>query len=472
MPETAFEPEFIIPRTAIKQIIQSQRDFFKTQKPDYSFRMQQLATLKTAIEAYESELLLAMEKDMRKPRFEGYLSDIAFTVTEIDLALKRLKSWMKPKRVSTPIAHLPGSSYIHAEPFGVTLVMAPWNYPIYLLLVPLIGAMAAGNCTVLKPSELTPNTSNVIAKMFKEYFDPAYIAVVEGDGQTAQELLNEKWDYIFFTGSPAIGKIVMQAAAQHLTPVTLELGGKSPCIVDKNINMETAARRIIWGKFLNAGQTCIAPDYLLVHQSIKDAFIEQCKKTLLEFYGSDMANSPDLARIVNERHFDRLSSLLKDANILVGGETDRDSRYIAPTLLDGVDWEHPVMQDEIFGPILPVLEFSDLNDAIETINSHPKPLALYFFSNDKSLQNKVIDETSSGGVCINDTINHIIPNNLPFGGVGTSGMGAYHGKASFDIFSHHKSTLKRSFLLDIKIKYAPYTVKIEHAKKLLKLMTG
>ena len=458
--------------TDIKNLVDTQRSFFHSNNLDYHFRREQLFILRQAIVKYENRILEALKADMGKPELEGYSSDIAFTLSEIDLALKKLKSWMKPVRVPTPLAHLPGSSYIHSDPYGVTLIMGPWNYPFNLVVAPLVGAMAAGNCAVLKPSELAPVTSGVITELFAEYFDPAYIAVVTGDVSVAQNLLAEQWDYIFFTGSPTIGKKVMAAAAQHLTPLTLELGGKSPCIIDQDVSLETATKRIVWGKFFNAGQTCIAPDYVMVHKSIKNEFIRQCKKTVTEFYGQDVSSSPDLARIINHNHFDRLTGLLENTHILVGGEKDRNKRYLSPTIVDGIDWDHPIMNEEIFGPILPVLDYEDLDSVIRLVNSKPKPLALYFFSNNKAHRKKMIKHSRSGGVCINDTINHIIPNNLPFGGVGNSGMGNYHGKASFNTFSHQKSNLNRSFLFDLDIKYAPYTLSLNNAKKLLKLMTG
>ncbi|MEJ1935304.1 aldehyde dehydrogenase family protein, partial [Nostoc sp. NIES-2111] len=333
---------------------------------------------------------------------------------------------------------------------------------------PLVGAIAAGNCAIIKPSELAPHTSNLVAELISKYFPNDYITVVEGGVETSQELLDQKFDHIFFTGGTAIGKIVMAAAAKQLTPVTLELGGKSPCIVDTDINFEHTARRITWGKFINAGQTCIAPDYLLVNQNIKKDLIAAIQKTLKQFYGDNPAQSPDYGRIISHRHFERLTKFLNNGKIIVGGETNYENKYIAPTILDKVALTDPVMQEEIFGPILPVIEYTDIKDAIALINSQPKPLALYLFTQNQTLQKRVLQETSSGGVCINDTMMHIGVSSLPFGGVGDSGIGSYHGKASFDTFSHYKSVLKNSFWLDLNWRYAPYKDKLGLIKRLIK----
>lgn len=459
--------------TLIQETIKRQNEYFKLgQTKSIEFRLKQLVILKKAIEKYSEEILTAVKKDLSKPRFEAYLSEIAFTIAEIDISLKKLKSWSKPKKVKTPLAHQPGSSYIYSEPYGVTLIIGPWNYPFHLTVAPLIGAISAGNCAVLKPSELTPNTSKITAKLFKEYFDPEYISVVEGGVVEAENLLNEKWDYIFFTGGTIVGQKVMLAAAKHLIPVTLELGGKSPCIVDKNVSIEVAARRVTWGKFFNAGQTCVAPDYVLVHKDIKEEFIKNLIKTIKSFYGDDPALSADFARIVNEHHFNRLTGLLNNSRILIGGQTNKSVKYIAPTVIDQIDANHPLMQEEIFGPIMPIIEYEDLDKVINTINKKPKPLSLYFFSNDKKLQEKIIKNSVSGGVCINDTLSHILPNYLPFGGVGESGMGNYHGKASFTTFSHQKSVLKKSMIFDPKNRYAPYKLSLQKIKKLINFMTS
>ncbi len=447
-------------------LIRKQRDFFGTgQTQSVDFRLQQLKALKQAILDHQDQIVAALKADLNKPEFETYLTEIG-VVREIDYAIKHLKRWMKPKSVFPGIQQLPAVARIYAEPLGVVLIVSPWNYPLQLMISPLVGAIAAGNCAVLKPSELAPQVSQVMAAMVAKIFDPAYISVVEGGVETSQALLEEKFDHIFFTGGTEIGKVVMAAAAKHLTPVTLELGGKSPCIVDADIQLDYAAKRIVWGKFLNAGQTCIAPDYLLVNRQIKPALMQAIQTCIQEFYGDDPAQSPDYARIISPKHFARLSRLLNQGNIVVGGKTDPDSRYISPTVIDQVGLEAPIMQEEIFGPILPVLEYDTLDEAIAIINRQSKPLALYVFSRDRPLQKRVLKETSSGNVCINDTVMQVGVSELPFGGVGHSGIGSYHGKASFDTFSHQKSVLYKTFWLDIKLRYAPYQGKLDFIKKL------
>jgi len=451
----------------ISDIIQQQREFFATGKTkDVAFRLEQLKRLKQAILDNQTAILEAVNADLNKPEFEAYATEIG-VVREIDYAIKHLKSWVKPKKVSTSIEQFPSSACIYPEPLGVVLIISPWNYPFQLMISPLVGAIAAGNCAILKPSELAANTSRIVTQITKKTFDPAYITSIEGGVETSQELLAEKFDHIFFTGGTKIGQIVMEAAAKHLTPVTLELGGKSPCIVDSNVHIEHAAKRIAWGKFINAGQTCIAPDYLLVDRTVKNDLLTSIKQYIQEFYGDDPAKSPDYGRIINQRHFERLASFLNEGQPYIGGQTNPEERYIAPTIIDGVDWDTPIMQEEIFGPILPVLEYSDLSDAIAKINARPKPLALYLFSKDQQKQERVLQETSSGGVCINDTVMQVGVSELPFGGVGSSGIGSYHGKASFDTFSHRKSVLKRSFLLDLDWRYAPYQGKLKLIKRII-----
>jgi len=451
----------------IKDLVHQQRQFFNTGRTkDITFRVNQLKALKQAIVAHKAAILAALAADLHKPEFEAYAFEIG-AMREIDHALRHLKSWVKPRRVATSPDFFPAGAQVISEPLGVVLIIAPWNYPFQLMVSPLVGAIAAGNCVLIKPSELAPHTSRVMADLVAQTFDPAYITVVEGGVETSQEILAERFDHIFFTGGTAIGKIVMAAAAAHLTPVTLELGGKSPCIVDASVPIEMTAKRIVWGKFVNAGQTCIAPDYLLVDRRIKPALMSAIQATLREFYGEDPAQSPDYARIIHSRHFSRLTALLNSGKIVVGGVTDPDDRYIAPTVLDRVSPDAPVMQEEIFGPILPVLEYEQLSEAITFVNERPKPLALYFFSTDKLAQAQVLRETTSGGVCINDTIMQVAVAELPFGGVGDSGMGSYHGKNSFDTFSHHKSVLRRSFWLDAKWRYAPYVGKLEFLKKIM-----
>ena len=455
--------------TEIPNFVQSQKEFFATGKTkDIQFRKQQLETLKQAIKAHQEPIKEALLKDLGKPKFEAILTEIANCEEETNYILKHLDDWGKTKPVRTPLSFFPANSFILPEPLGETLIIGPWNYPFQLSILPLLGAIAAGNCAVIKPSEITPNVSKVIADVIGKTFDPNYITVVEGDKTVAEELLQQKFDHIFYTGGARVGKIVMKAAAENLTPVTLELGGKSPCIVEPDIHIEHSARRIIWGKCLNAGQTCVAPDYLLVHREIKDQLVAAMKDCLNEFFGENPAASPDYARIVSDRHFNRLTEFLKDGKIIVGGETDAETRYIAPTLLEEVNWEDAVMEEEIFGPILPIIEYDNLESAIAQINDRPKPLALYLFSKSKSKQKQVLQQTSAGGVTLNDTIIHLGSPELPFGGVGESGMGAYHGKASFDTFTHYKSVTNRKFWLDIKLRYPPYADKFKFLKLLFK----
>ncbi|MBD1937855.1 aldehyde dehydrogenase [Microcoleus sp. FACHB-68] len=451
----------------VSDIIRQQRQFFAAGKTkDLAFRIEQLKRLKQAVLDNKTAIMDALKADLNKPTFEAYATEIG-VIREIDYALKNIKSWVKPKKVSTSIDLFPSSAQIYPEPLGVVLIIGPWNYPFQLMISPLVGAISAGNCATIKPSEMAANTSRVVREIIEKTFEPAYIAVVEGGVETSQQLLAEKFDHIFFTGGTKIGQIVMEAAAKNLTPVTLELGGKTPCIVDTEVNLEHTAKRIVWGKFINTGQTCIAPDYLLVDRSIKKDLLAGIENCIKEFYGEDPAKSPDYGRIINPKQFDRLAGLLKDGEIITGGKTNREDRYIAPTVIDQVSWDAPIMEDEIFGPILPVLEYTDLTDAITKINDRPKPLALYLFSKNKEKQQRVLQETSSGGVCINDTVMQVGVSELPFGGVGNSGIGSYHGKASFDTFSHQKSVLKRSFLLDLDWRYAPYQGKLDLLKKII-----
>jgi aldehyde dehydrogenase (NAD+) len=453
--------------SSLQSLVQQQRHFFSTgQTKPIAFRTQQLQNLQQAITKYQSAIVEAAKQDLGRPEYEAYF-EIA-TVAEIKQALKSLKQWMKPQRVASPIDQFPSTAWIQPDPLGVVLIIGPWNYPFQLIISPLVGAIAAGNCAILKPSEHAPHTAQVVAEMIQSAFDSQYIAVAQGDADVSQQLLAEKFDHIFFTGGTAIGRVVMEAAAKHLTPVTLELGGKSPCVVEDDARLDYAAKRIAWGKFINAGQTCIAPDYLLVNRRIKQDLLTKIKAYIQEFYGTDPATSPDYARIINQRHFSRLASFLDNGTPLIGGQTDPETRYIAPTLLDNVSWDATVMQDEIFGPILPVLEYGELDEAIALINARPKPLALYFFSSDSRKQEQMLQSTSSGGVCINDTVMHIAVSALPFGGVGESGMGRYHGKASFDTFSHYKSVLKKGMWLDLAWRYAPYTAsKLKLIKKIV-----
>jgi aldehyde dehydrogenase (NAD+) len=453
----------------IQVAIAKQRAFFATGKTkSYDFRVAQLNKLLGLIQEHDQLILDAVHADLRKPAIEAYGSEVLGACSEIKYVLKHLQAWMKPQKVGTPITFFPSSSYIYTEPLGVVLIIAPWNYPFALTIQPLIGAIAAGNCTILKPSEHAPHTSNAIAKIINNNFDPNFITAIEGGIETNQALLAEKFDHIFFTGGTAIGKVVMEAAAKYLTPVTLELGGKSPCIVDAECNLATTAKRIIWGKFYNAGQTCVAPDYLLVQKALKPALIKKLLEYVKIFFGEKPQQSPDFARIVNDRQFDRLVNLLDEGKILIGGQSDKSDRYIAPTLIDQVSPNSKIMSEEIFGPILPILEYDQLSDAIAFVNAQPKPLALYFFSKNKQKQEQILQEVSYGGGCFNDTIMHLGNPELPFGGVGYSGMGSYHGKASFDTFSHRKSVLKNSFRFDLKWRYPPYTMTLDALKKFIK----
>ncbi|HIK55229.1 MAG TPA: aldehyde dehydrogenase [Synechococcales cyanobacterium M55_K2018_004] len=451
----------------IPAIIQQQRAFFATgQTHSLEFRLAQLQRLRQAVLTAKAEIVEAVQADLGRSEFEAYTFEMG-VLQEINYALKHLKHWMRPKRVAVPLEQRPGTAWVQPEPLGVVLIIGPWNYPFQLVLSPLVGAIAAGNCAILKPSELAPHTSAIVAKLIGKTFDPDYITVLEGGVETSQALLEERFDHIFFTGGTAIGKVVMAAAAKHLTPVTLELGGKSPCIVDTDIDLAVAARRIAWGKLINAGQTCIAPDYLLVNRNIAPALLDALKQAIQQFYGEDPATSPDYGKIINPRHYARLEQFLADGTIFLGGQTNPDQRYIAPTVLVNVSPHAAVMQEEIFGPILPVLEYDDVSEAIAYINANPKPLALYLFSRDRVLQERILRETSSGGVCLNDTVMQVALSSLPFGGVGASGMGRYHGKASFDTFSHPKSVLRKPFWPDLKWRYAPYEGKLEFIKKML-----
>jgi aldehyde dehydrogenase (NAD+) len=440
----------------IPQLLQQQRTYFATgQTKPLAWRLAQLQKLKQAVIDRQAQILAAVKADLGRSEFEGYFEISA--VMEINIALKNLAKWMKPRSVKTGMDVFPAKAWVQPDPLGVVLVIGPWNYPFSLVFSPLVGAIAAGNCAIVKPSEHAPHTSRVVAELVQATFPPEYVCVLEGDAETSQALLAERFDHIFFTGGTAIGRIVMAAAAKHLTPVTLELGGKSPCIVDAKTNLARAAKRIAWGKFLNAGQICIAPDYLLIDRSVKAEFLNHFQAVVTEFYGDNPANSADYGRIINARQFNRLVGLLNDGKAVIGGQFDADSRYIAPTVLDGVKADAAVMQEEIFGPILPVVEYGELSEAIAFINQRPKPLALYLFSDDAQTQQQILDQTSSGAVCINDTVMQVGVNGLPFGGVGESGMGRYHGKFSFDTFSHDKSVLKRGMWLDLAWRYAPYT---------------
>jgi aldehyde dehydrogenase (NAD+) len=422
-----------------------------------SYRKRQLEGLRRFLKEREDEIEQALHRDMGRPSFEAYPSEIALIVAELALVNKKLQSWTRPHRVSTTIACQPGRSYIYHEPVGVVLIIGPWNYPLQLLLLPLVGAIAAGNCAVLKPSELAPATSSLIAGRLPEYVDAASVRIFEGGAAETTALLAEQFDHIFYTGGAAVGRIVMKAASEYLTPVTLELGGKSPCIVDRHTDLDAAARRIVWGKFYNAGQTCVAPDYVLAHKEIEEPLLAKLKQTVHEFFGDDPHSVADFGRIINSRHYERLMSLLEGSGeIVTGGTGIPADRYIEPTILRNTPSDAPVMSGEIFGPILPVLKVQDVEHAIAFVNSRPKPLALYVFTNDRAVQTKVLERTTSGGVTVNHTLLHLVNPSLPFGGVGPSGMGAYHGRATFETFSHKKSVLVKPTWLDPWFFYPPY----------------
>jgi len=426
-----------------------------------AWRREQLNRMKAMLVEREQDLLDALAADLGKPRAEAWATDIGFVIAEIDYVLRRLRRWTRPQRVRAPLVTKPSRARIVRDPLGVVLVIAPWNYPVQLLLSPLVGAIAAGNCAVAKPSEVSANTSAALGRLIPQYLDPEAIAVVEGGVPETQALLAERFDHILYTGNARVARVVMEAAAQHLTPVTLELGGKSPVYVDESANLDVAARRVAWGKFLNAGQTCIAPDYVMVARGLEDRFVEHVRRAIFDFYGQEPKASADYARIVSDNQYQRLVGLLDSGTAAVGGEHEDGQRYIAPTVLRDVMPESPVMQEEIFGPILPVMTVDDVDEAIAFVNSREKPLALYVFAGSGEVSRRILDETSSGGAAVNATMFHVAVPALPFGGVGNSGTGAYHGKASFDTFSHAKSVLRKSVRPDPDLAYPPYTKRKE-----------
>ncbi|QUL54720.1 aldehyde dehydrogenase [Paenibacillus tritici] len=463
----------MLPFTAqqIDQLLAEHRQWFASGiTRTAGFRLEQLQKLKDAIKRSEARIIAALNQDLHKSEFEAYATEIGFTLDSIGYMMKHLRRWMKPVRVGSPLHLFPARSRIIAEPYGTALIIGPFNYPFQLLIEPLIGAIAAGNCAVLKPSESTPATSAVIEDMIRETFDPAYIRVVQGEKETTNLLIHAAFDYIFFTGSVPVGRIVMEAAAKNLVPVTLELGGKSPVIVDRTADLEAAAKRIVWGKLINVGQTCIAPDYLLVHSEVAAELIERMKRCVTDFYGTDIRHNTDYGRIVNERQLRRIGAMLERdrEKLILGGTVIPEELYIEPSLIYPAAWSDASMEDEIFGPVLPIMEYNQLEEAIQSINARPKPLALYLFTGDRQVEQQVMSQVSFGGGCINDTISHVASTRLPFGGVGNSGIGGYHGKYSFDLFSHHKSIVKRSTRLDFGIVYPPYGSKVKLARKLLK----
>lgn len=454
----------------IHEIVNNQRTFFKTGKTkNVYYRIYALKKLQNEIKKSEKDILAALKKDLNKSDFEGYMTEIGMVLDELNYCIKHAEAWAKPKNVLTPLAQFPSRSFVVSEPYGVVLIMAPWNYPFQLCIEPLIGAIVAGNCAILKPSAYAKHTSEIIAKIIKRCFTEDYVTVIQGGRKENEDLLKERFDYIFFTGGTEVGKIVMEAAAKHITPISLELGGKSPCIVDASADIKLAAKRVAFGKFLNAGQTCVAPDYLFIHKSVKDKFVLYVKQYVREFFGENPIENENLPKIINKKHYNRLMNLMENEEILMGGNGDELAEKIAPTLLDHITSESKIMQEEIFGPILPILEFDKIDEVINYIVSHEKPLACYLFSTEDKIINRFLNEVSFGGGCINDTIIHLATSHMGFGGVGMSGMGSYHGYESFRTFSHRKSIVKKANWLDIPLRYHPYTdMKLKLIRKFLK----
>jgi len=440
--------------------------YAKGSTKDTEFRIGALRRLENFIKNNDKEILEALKTDLNKSAFEGYAAEVGVVLDELKLAVKKLPRWNRVKSVGSSLKSFPSVGKIYPEPYGVALIMSPWNYPFMLTITPLIAAVAAGNCAIVKPSAYSPATSSIIAKMCDEVFDPGHVRVVEGGRKENEALLDHKYDIIFFTGSPSVGRTVMQAASQHLTPVILELGGKSPCVVDETANIKLAAKRIAWGKFLNSGQTCVAPDYLMVHKSVKNNLLEELEKEVKVQYGEDPLQNDKFPKIINEKHFSRILGLIEGENLIFGGKSNSETRQIEPTIFEARP-ESPAMGEEIFGPVLPVLTFESSDDVIKIVKSRPKPLATYIFTNNKENEQFYIQNLSFGGGCINDVVMHLSVSNLPFGGVGESGMGSYHGKAGFDTFTHYKSILKKSLYFDNKLRYPPYDdTKIKVLKKL------
>lgn len=449
------------------ELIQKQRDYFAAQKTkDVSFRKKTLKRLQKEIILREDDIAAAIYKDFKKPKFETLAAETQFVLAELKLTIRNIDGWAKPERKSSTLMNWPSSDWIYKEPFGAILIIAPWNYPFQLAIAPLIGAIAAGNTVVVKPSELTPHTASILSEIITAVFEPDHVAVVEGGVDVSQELLLEKWDYIFFTGSTRVGKIVYESAAKHLTPVTLELGGKNPTIVDETASIKLAAKRIVWGKFLNAGQTCIATDYILVHKSVKNKLVEALKQNITKCYGENMEESPDFSRTVSQGHYLGLKAMLENEEILFGGNSNDEDNYLAPTLVNEPALDSKLMHGEIFGPILPIIAYENETDIHRHIMNYGKPLATYIFSNRKSFQKKIINTYSFGGGAINDTVIQITNKRLPFGGVGASGIGAYHGKTSFDVFSHHKAIIKKANWFDAPLRYPPYNLPMQIVKKI------
>ena len=453
----------------ISTLLKNQKNFFASQQTkDISYRKKLLKKLLSEIQKREKDIVKALYDDFKKSEYETVMTETSIVVSELKTAIKKINSWAKPKRVMPAFLNFPSSSKIYNEPYGNVLIIAPWNYPFQLAFAPLIGAITAGNTVVLKPSELTPNTSRITKEIIETVFDSNFVSVIEGGVEISTKLLKQRWDYIFFTGSVHVGKIVAKAAAEFLTPVTLELGGKNPCIIDETANIELAAKRIVWGKCINGGQTCIAPDYLLIHKSVKEKFVFCFKEEIGKAYGKNPQKSDDYPRIVNEKNFERLAKMLENETILLGGKIDKKNNYISPTLVDEPSLDSEVMKGEIFGPISPVISYQNEEEIDKIISNYEKPLAFYIFTTRNNFAQKMIQKYSFGGGTINDTTVHFANNNLPFGGVGESGIGSYHGKRTFDLFSHKKGIVKRYNWLDLPVRYAPYKGKLKTLKMFTK----
>jgi len=458
-------------KNSIKTIIEHQKDFFNSGKIlDINFRKKKLIELKKEIQKNEKEIELALYKDLGKSSGESFLTEIHFIYTELNIAIKNINKWTRRKSVRPSLLNYPSSDYIIPQPYGITLHISPWNYPFQLSIAPLIGAVTAGNTIVLKPSEYSENTSIILEKILENVFEEGFVKVVQGGPEVSSELLDHHWDYIFFTGSVGVGKIVAEKAAKFLTPTTLELGGKNPCVVDESATIKTTAKRIVWGKFINCGQTCIAPDFLVVHHKIKDQLIEELMLQIKNIYGDDTITSESYGRIISNKRLDYLSSLLEKQKILYGGTIDAAQKYFEPTLVEIKDFDSPLMQNEIFGPILPIYGYDDFNEIDEIIKKYKNPLALYIFTKNIKFGERFLHKYSFGGGAINDTVVHIINDRLPFGGVGNSGMGKYHGEATFKTFSHFKPYITKPLWIDIPLRYPPFEGKLKFLKKVLKLL--
>ncbi|MEG0499843.1 MAG: aldehyde dehydrogenase [Rikenellaceae bacterium] len=451
------------------RLVQLQRDYFDTNETkSYDHRLDALKRLRKSIRKNQNEISKALYKDLQKSEFESYATEIGVVLGELSTAIRKLKSWMRREKHSTPLIFFHARSYVVNEPYGVVLIIAPWNYPFQLLMAPLVGAIAAGNCVIIKPSQEAPATSRIMTKIIRDCFEEQFVAITEENNETTDRLLECQFDYIFYTGGVSYGKYVLKAAAENLTPVTLELGGKSPCIVEEDANLAIAARRIVWGKFLNCGQTCVAPDYIMVHTDVKEELITLLCSEIETQFGSEIQSNPDYPRIINKRRFNRLLELMEGETILAGGESDEKDLYIAPTLLDDITPDSLIMQEEIFGPLLPIIEYDDIEEVISYVKSGDKPLALYYFTEDRMRADELIEKTSSGGCAINDVVVQVANGHIPFGGVGNSGMGAYHGKYSFDTFSHKRGVMHSSTKTNIGVKFAPYGKKVSLLKRFMR----